>query len=215
MVRSSMIARVADGLPLAASMDDAETEAQLRDVKNQAKQLFRKLSPNAEPRCSIESGAITLHYLIENDICYLVLCEKSYPRKLAFDYLSELAREFYAQFGHEVPAVTRPYAFVKFDTYIQKLKRQYQDSRNTAHLSRLHEDLQDVTRIMTKNMEDLLFRGDSLDKMAALSDNLRDSTRKYRKDARRVRYEALVRKHAPLAVVILVVLVVLYVKFWR
>lgn len=30
-------------------------------------------------------------------------------------------------------------------------------------MDKLNEDLQDVTRIMTKNMEDLLWRGDSLD----------------------------------------------------
>jgi hypothetical protein len=33
----------------------------------------------------------------------------------------------------------------------------------------LNEDLQDVTRIMTKNMEDLLWRGDSLDRMSHMS----------------------------------------------
>lgn len=32
-----------------------------------------------------------------------------------------------------------------------------------GNLGRINDDLQDVTRIMTKNMEDLLWRGDSLD----------------------------------------------------
>jgi hypothetical protein len=31
-------------------------------------------------------------------------------------------------------------------------------------LDKLNDDLQDVTRIMTKNMEELLWRGDSLDR---------------------------------------------------
>lgn len=35
-------------------------------------------------------------------------------------------------------------------------------------LDKLNEDLQDVTRIMTKNMEDLLWRGDSLDRTSQL-----------------------------------------------
>ena len=35
-------------------------------------------------------------------------------------------------------------------------------------LDKLNEDLQDVTRIMTKNMEDLLWRGDSLDRAVLL-----------------------------------------------
>ncbi|KAI9152537.1 SNAP receptor [Blastocladiella emersonii ATCC 22665] len=213
MVRSSIITRLADGLPLAASMDDAQTEAQLRDAKNQAKQLMLKLSPQSEPRCSIEAGAVSFHYMVENGVCYLTICDRAYPRNLAFDFLSELSREFFSAHGHDVATATRPYAFVKFDTLMQKLRRQYQDTRNAGHLQRLNEDLNDVTRIMTKNVEDLLYRGDSLDRIGAMSDALRDSSLKYRKDARKLRLEAMYRTYGPPAVVVLVVLLVLYLRY--
>jgi vesicle transport protein SEC22 len=59
------------------------------------------------------------------------------------------------------------------DTFISKTTRLYKDSRALTQgggtsakpnqLDQLNENLQDVTRIMTKNMEDLLWRGDSLD----------------------------------------------------
>lgn len=48
-----------------------------------------------------------------------------------------------------------------------KTTRLYQDTRNVnaggSGLDKLNDELQDVTRIMTKNMEELLWRGDSLD----------------------------------------------------
>lgn len=62
------------------------------------------------------------------------------------------------------------------DTFISKTTRLYRDSRTltqgaggasagpSTQLDQLNENLQDVTRIMTKNMEDLLWRGDSLDR---------------------------------------------------
>jgi len=53
-------------------------------------------------------------YLIECGICYLCLCEKSYPKKLAFSFLEELQVEFQSKYGTEVGTVARPYAFVKF-----------------------------------------------------------------------------------------------------
>jgi vesicle transport protein SEC22 len=53
---------------------------------------------------------------------------------------------------------------LQLDTFMQKTKRIYQDTRTQHNLTKLNEDLQDVTRIMTKNMEDLLWRGDSLDR---------------------------------------------------
>jgi len=103
-------------------------------------------------------------------VVYLTITDRSYPRKLAFSYLDELAREFSLSYGRQVAQPTlRPYAFVAFDTFMQRTKRLYADSRTAetaagSHLDRLNEDLQDVQKIMTKNMEDLLWRGDSLDR---------------------------------------------------
>jgi len=52
-------------------------------------------------RASLESGAFTFHYIIDNDVCYLTLVEKSYPKKLAYQYLEELQREFFSLYGRE------------------------------------------------------------------------------------------------------------------
>jgi len=50
---------------------------------------------------------------------------------------------------------------------MSKTARLYQDTRTASAansgLDKLNDELQDVTRIMTKNMEELLWRGDSLD----------------------------------------------------
>lgn len=106
------------------------------------------------------------------------------------------------------------------DTFMQRTKRLYADSRTATsaleaqqaanaasaadatggtkdNLGRLNEDLQDVTRIMTKNMEDLLWRGDSLDQMSSMSSSLRDESLKYRKAARQINFDAMIRKWAP------------------
>jgi vesicle transport protein SEC22 len=53
-------------------------------------------------------------YLISDGVIYLTIAEKSYPRKLAFLYLDELAREFSQSYGSKVDTVRKPYAFVGF-----------------------------------------------------------------------------------------------------
>ena len=83
-----MIARVVDGLPLAATMqEDEQSGCNVLEYQNQAKMLFRKLGPQSPMRCSIETGPYLFHYLIENEICYLVLCERNYSKSLSFSYL--------------------------------------------------------------------------------------------------------------------------------
>ncbi len=57
MVLMTMVARVADGLPLAASIqEDEQLGKNIVDYQNQAKRLFKTLTPTSPIKCSIESG---------------------------------------------------------------------------------------------------------------------------------------------------------------
>ena len=64
-------------------------------------------------------------------------------------------------------------------------------------------------------MDDLLWRGDSLDRMSTMSSALRDESLKYRKAARKINIDALIRKWAPLGAVGLMLFAVVYYKFVR
>ncbi|KAH7102953.1 protein transport protein Sec22 [Auriculariales sp. MPI-PUGE-AT-0066] len=218
MVRSTLIARASDALPLAASVDDDQTETALQEHKQQSKLIVRRMTPNSEPRCSIESGPYTLHYLIADNVVYLTIAEKSYPRKLAFSYLDELSKEFQQSYGAKVDSAVKPYAFVGFDTFMSKTARLYQDTRTAAadsSLDRLNGELQDVTRIMTKNMEELLWRGDSLDKMSHLSSSLKSESQKYKRAAQKINWDAMIRQWAPVGGIALILFVFIYIKFLR
>ncbi|KAH8345254.1 hypothetical protein KR059_011781 [Drosophila kikkawai] len=158
MALLTMIARVIDGLPLVGTMqDDEQSGRSILDYQNQAKMLFRKLGTHSPARSSIETGPYLFHYLIENDVCYLVMVDKMYSKRLAFNYLEDLAQEFHANYGRRVNSVTRPYAFIEFDVYIQKAKKQLTDRRR--NISNINTQLQDVQRIMVQNIDDVLQRG--------------------------------------------------------
>ncbi|KAK0242966.1 protein transport protein Sec22 [Armillaria nabsnona] len=218
MVRSTIIVRASDSLPLAASVDDEQTEQALQEHKQQSKLICRRITPNSEPRCSIESGQYTLHYLIADNVIFLTIADKSYPRKLAFSYLDELSKEFATTYGPKVESVRKPYAFVGFDTFMSKTARLYRDTRTAnaaaSGLDRLNDDLQDVTRIMTKNMEELLWRGDSLDRMSQLSTSLRADSEKYRKAARNINWQAMLRQYAPVGAIALILIIFVYWRFF-
>lgn len=53
-------------------------------------------------------------YLIVDNVVYLTIADKSYPRKLAFSFLDELSKEFAMSYGPKVEGVRKPYAFVGF-----------------------------------------------------------------------------------------------------
>lgn len=201
---------------LCASVDDSETERTLSEVKSQIKLILRRLSRTSEPQASIESGAYTLHYLISADIVYVAITDRTYPRKLAFTYLSDLATEFSTTYPAQqlMSPVLRPYAFMEFDTFISRTKATYSDARATQNLDKLNDELRDVTKVMTKNIEDLLYRGDSLERMGELSSRLRDDSKKYRKAAVKINWDLMLKQYGPFAALGFIIIVFMWWRFF-
>ncbi|KAK9154122.1 hypothetical protein Sjap_001602 [Stephania japonica] len=217
MVKLTMIARVTDGLPLTEGMDDG----QQKDVdfyKQQAKALFKNLSKghNEASRMSIETGPNFFHYIIEGRVCYLTMCERSYPKKLAFQYLEDLKNEFEKVAGGQIETAARPYQFIKFDTFIQKTKKLYLDTHTQRNIAKLNDELYEVHQIMTRNVQEVLGVGEKLDQVSEMSSRLTSDTRVYAEKARDLNRQALIKKWAPFAIVIGVVLLLFWVrkKIW-
>ncbi|XRB03668.1 vesicle transport protein SEC22 [Pycnococcus provasolii] len=216
MVKATLLARAADGLPLAEGLD-TEKEAGLDVYKQQAKQLCRQLatqgpaigsaygqgppSSSSASRMSVESGPYVFHSLIECGVVYMTICNKAYPKKLAFGFLEELQKEFNRQFGDQIETAARPYAFVKFDTFIQRMKKQYADARAQRNLDRLQAELSEVHSIMTRNISDVLGQGERLERVSAMSSNLAMESKRYAKKAQALSRQALMKKYVPIAVV--------------
>ncbi|EPE02296.1 protein transport protein sec22 [Ophiostoma piceae UAMH 11346] len=220
MIHSTQISRL-DGLMLCASVDDeggsAVSPQALTEVKSQIKQILRRLNRNAEPQASIEtSSALSVHYLIQDEIVYLCVCDRTYPRKLAFTYLADIAAEFANTYPRQqlLSGGMRPYAFMEFDTFIQRTKSTYSDARASQNLDKLNNELRDVTQVMTKNIEDLLYRGDSLERMGELSSRLRDDSKKYRRAAAKINWELLLKQYGPLGGLAFIIIFFLWWRFF-
>ena len=97
---------------------------------------------------------------------------------------------------------------------MQRTKKTYQDSRASANLDKLNDELRDVTKVMTKNIEDLLYRGDSLEKMGEMSGRLREDSKKYRRAAVRINWELLLKQYGPFAGLGLFMLVLIWWRFF-
>jgi len=205
----TFVARVTDGLLLVTSelynpMTHSESQEALDVYKAQARQIFKKLNPRSVSKCSIDSGAYTFHYVIEHDVCYLTLCDKGYPKRLAFLYLDEIHNEFVEfltamekkkasdegrqpQHWHRlIDTVARAYTYIKFDRIIKKKGKEYANPNTRSNSTRLNEDLADIHGIMMKNINEVLKRGEGLDAMADMTAGLKHDARSFRTGAKKV-----------------------------
>jgi len=60
---------------------------------------------------SIQSGNLVFYYMGRENLCFLTLCEESYPKRLAFLYLEEVAdalvQEMIKDFGTNVSSIRK------------------------------------------------------------------------------------------------------------
>eukprot|EP01138_Halocafeteria_seosinensis_P005831 gb/GECG01005960.1/.p1 GENE.gb/GECG01005960.1/~~gb/GECG01005960.1/.p1 ORF type:complete len:124 (+),score=23.86 gb/GECG01005960.1/:1-372(+) len=99
MIEYTVLARVNDGLPLAASMPSTTDQGhnEMNALKEQARMIIKKLSMDSPLKLSIESGSKVFSYVIEDGVVYLALTDNRYPRRLVFAYLQDI-REAFVEF---------------------------------------------------------------------------------------------------------------------
>eukprot|EP01051_Picozoa_sp_SAG22_P000645 SAG22_NODE_19_length_32182_cov_39.206963_2_plen_277_part_00 len=113
-------------------------------------------------------------------------------------YLDELKKEFLGSYGPQIPSTTRPYAFMKFEKFMNQTKKTFTENKSQHSLDLLGAELQDVRRIMTRNINDVLERGDKLQRSADESRRLVEDSAIYKKRAQDLNKCLWLRQNAPL-----------------
>lgn len=223
MAHVTFIARSLDGLILVETWDDANKVQSQQ--KQQAKQLLKKLH-NMPPRCSVEgAGDFVFHYVMVDGVCYMALFDKSYPKNLAFAFLEDINRLFQEELKREfgtgsvdyrshIETIEKPYYFIKFDRQITKKKAEYRDPNSSKALSRLSENLTEVSGIMRQNIDEILKRGENLESVGRKAGELKEESKKFKNMTGRLSFQTMVQKYGvPVVIGLGVVLVVCYKAF--
>ena len=97
---------------------------------------------------------------------------------------------------------------------ISKLQSDYINPNTTKNLRKINEELNQVQDIMRENLADIMARGQSLDKMMDTSNQIRDSSGKFKKEAKWVNTKAKLQQLAlPCACISVIILIVLF-RYW-
>ncbi|CAK9318275.1 unnamed protein product [Citrullus colocynthis] len=167
MVKLTMVGRVRDGLPIAQGIRYVNEENDdILGYKKQAEFILKEISRGT---ISPSKMAILMHhhcfiYLVENGVCYMTLCDSSYPRKLALHYLQDLQKEFGKFDDALINNLMKPYCFIKFDSIISNVRKQYIDTRTQANLCKLNANRRQADLdMLTCSLSEILERRRKLD----------------------------------------------------
>ena len=88
------------------------------------------------------------------------------------------------------------------------------DTRTQRNLDLLNEQLNDVERIMKSNLHEVLGRGEALSSLTSRTETLRSDSLRYKKQAKYLNYQLWMRKYLPVAILVLMIIFVVYFRFF-
>ncbi|KAI4806467.1 hypothetical protein KUCAC02_017292 [Chaenocephalus aceratus] len=127
LILFAFVVRLRDGLPLSASTD-FEHFRELQERKQQLRTISKTLARFPE-RGTVKGQELNIFFISSEGVSYMTVCHCSLPVAKAFCFLEDLRWEFTTCFNSTaVSLADRPYPFLEFDSTIQKLKQQYNQS---------------------------------------------------------------------------------------
>ncbi|XP_019095787.1 PREDICTED: 25.3 kDa vesicle transport protein-like [Camelina sativa] len=158
MVKLTIVGRVEDGLPLAQDQPYVNQQDNISFLmyKQQAEFHLTQISKGSllHPKMTILLDHHSFNFLVEKKICYIVLSDSSYPRKLLFHYLQDLQKELDKLDETElIKTFSKPYSFGKI---IGRIRKQYMDTRTQANLSKLNALREQELHVVTEHMNDII-----------------------------------------------------------
>lgn len=153
-----------------------------------------------------------------------IATDRGYPKKLAYCYIEEARQKFWEYVRREFPGqdeskvvqvnTDRPHAFVKFDRDLRQLKKDFVDPNSKKNLQRLQETLTEVNSIMRRNIESVMERGKTLDDIRTQSQKLHEDSKSLAWGAKKLNYQAMMRRYGPFALAGLGTLFFLWVRLY-
>ncbi len=114
-----------------------------------------------------------------------------------------------------VETAARPYAFIQFDPILQRKQREFVDPSSRVNSDKLSKDLSDIHSIMRQNIEQVLNRGEKLEHVSEISNNLVSESKKFKWGAKKLTLQAKINQYGPIVAMGLFIMVVIYIKFFK
>eukprot|EP00918_Siedleckia_nematoides_P033056 GHVU01071768.1.p1 GENE.GHVU01071768.1~~GHVU01071768.1.p1 ORF type:complete len:233 (-),score=62.28 GHVU01071768.1:288-986(-) len=229
MCETTFLARQSDGLILCETWEGSNASTDLLQyLRSQAKWVLTQLSGATQP-CSIRVSPTQdytdyfFHYLARDGVVFLTTTAGSYPKKLAFSFLEDVARMFEnelqrefgsysADYRSHIETIDKPYYFIKFDRAIKKKQDEVMDPHSKTALQKLNESLVEVTDLMQKNLSEIVGRGEQIDDVSRKAQDLKMDSKAFAGVAKKISFRAMLEHYLPYGVFLAVVL---FIVLWK
>nr|CAD7588768.1 unnamed protein product [Timema genevievae] len=146
-------------------------------------QILTKIAPE-DAKLTYSHGSYLFHYICESRIIYMCITDDEFERSRAFLYLNEIKRRFKSTYGSRAETALAYAMNTEFSPVLANEMKYYSESREIDTISRVHGELDELTNIMVKNINNVSMRGERLELLVNKTDNLSANSVTFRKTSR-------------------------------
>lgn len=147
------------------------------------------------------------HYIVENHIIYMCMCDDASKRRIPFSFLEDIKDKFKGIYGDRAQTAM---AFAMNDDFGRTLQRQldFYNGPSADSIATVNSKLDDVKNVMIQNIDMVLQRGEKLELLVDKTENLHQQAFKFQRSAKQLK-SAMIWRRVKLFALIFIVLAIL------
>eukprot|EP01038_Epipyxis_sp_PR26KG_P007597 gene7597-10346_t len=150
------------------------------------------------------------HYIIDNHIIYMCMCDDMNKRRIPFAFLEDIKQKFKASYGERAQTAI---AFAMSDDFGRVMQKQmdYYNSSAADSLANVNNKLDDVKNVMVQNIEMIMERGEKLELLVDKTDKLQSQAFKFERSSKQLKIAMFWRRVKLYLLIFFIVALVIWV----
>eukprot|EP00123_Amoebidium_parasiticum_P019366 comp24750_c0_seq1/m.46871 comp24750_c0_seq1/g.46871 ORF comp24750_c0_seq1/g.46871 comp24750_c0_seq1/m.46871 type:complete len:220 (-) comp24750_c0_seq1:385-1044(-) len=166
--------------------------------------------PNEDTKLSYQFEKYLFHFIKENGLVFLCMTEESFPRRVAFAFLTEVKEQFHRLYEQARIDSAPAYGLGEFSKDLAKYV-DYYSQNNVDRLQRVQNEVDSVKQIMVQNIGKVLERGERIEILVDKTETLNEQAFQFKKKATQLKRKMWWKNQKMLILCTIVVSLVIYV----
>ena len=155
--------------------------------------LLGKIPENEDGKMSYVYDQHVFHYIVENRVIYLCMCDEINKRRVPFSFLDDVKQRFDGIYGEQAHTAIA-FAFnAEFSPVLMERMGHFNNPSSDA-FEQVNNKLHDVKEVMVKNVEMVLERGEKLELLVDKTDQLNQQAFRFERTSRHLKAAMFWRK---------------------
>jgi vesicle-associated membrane protein 7 len=148
------------------------------------------------------------HYIVEDGLVYMTMSDETFGRRIPFAFLEDIRTRFRGTYGDRIRTALPGAMNDDFGRVIQVQMEYFSNNPNADKITKVKEQIDEVTNIMVQNIEKVLERGERIELLVDKTEALNANALNFKRQSTNLR-RALFWKNVRLWIILALVLLVL------